>query len=149
MKPVPSTGSSGCELKAKAVEFLVLLHGLRHENLNPLIGCLAEPPRAALVSEYCARGSLQDVLQQDDIKLDWSFRLSLLTDLVRVGVFSFLNSQLLVLDTVVLAYITGLISLVLNRTCRAAEPGDKDESFGIHGPGGGSAAKPQERHCAG
>ncbi|XP_074040194.1 retinal guanylyl cyclase 2 isoform X2 [Leptinotarsa decemlineata] len=82
MKAVPSLGS-GCELKAKSVELLVLLHGLRHENLNPLIGCLAEPPRAALVSEYCARGSLQDVLQQDDIKLDWSFRLSLLTDLVR------------------------------------------------------------------
>ncbi|CAG9814278.1 unnamed protein product [Phaedon cochleariae] len=28
-----------------------------------------------------------DVLQQDDIKLDWSFRLSLLTDLVRVSDF--------------------------------------------------------------
>lgn len=85
MKPVPSAGGT-VELKAKTVELLVLLHGLRHENLNPLIGCLAEPPRAALVSEYCARGSLQDVLQQDDIKLDWSFRLSLLTDLVRVSV---------------------------------------------------------------
>lgn len=84
MKPLPVTGS-GAEIKAKAVEVLVVLHGLRHENLNPLIGCLAEPPRAALVSEYCARGSLQDVLQQDDIKLDWSFRLSLLTDLVRVS----------------------------------------------------------------
>lgn len=84
MKPVPSAGGA-VELKAKSVELLVLLHGLRHENLNPLIGCLAEPPRAALVSEYCARGSLQDVLQQDDIKLDWSFRLSLLTDLVRVS----------------------------------------------------------------
>jgi len=37
------------------------------------------------VSEYCSRGSLQDVLVQDEIKLDWSFRLSLLTDLVRVS----------------------------------------------------------------
>lgn len=83
MKPV-SNISGMHELKEKSVELLVLLHGLRHENLNPLIGCLAEPPRAVLVSEYCARGSLQDVLQQDDIKLDWSFRLSLLTDLVRV-----------------------------------------------------------------
>ncbi|KAL1512941.1 hypothetical protein ABEB36_002440 [Hypothenemus hampei] len=81
MKPVPSNGS--VELKDNAIELLVLLHGLRHENLNPLIGVLVEPPRAALVSEYCTRGSLQDVLQQDDIKLDWSFRLSLLTDLVR------------------------------------------------------------------
>ncbi|KAG5881656.1 hypothetical protein JTB14_002151 [Gonioctena quinquepunctata] len=106
MKPVPSLGG-GCELKAKSVELLVLLHGLRHENLNPLIGCLAEPPRAALVSEYCSRGSLQDVLQQDDIKLDWSFRLSLLTDLVRgmkylhstpIRVHGFLTSRNCVID---------------------------------------------------
>ncbi|XP_044266465.1 retinal guanylyl cyclase 2 isoform X2 [Tribolium madens] len=106
MKPVPSTGGT-VELKAKTVELLVLLHGLRHENLNPLIGCLAEPPRAALVSEYCARGSLQDVLQQDDIKLDWSFRLSLLTDLVRgmkylhstpIRVHGYLTSRNCVID---------------------------------------------------
>uniref|UniRef100_A0A6P7HGL0 Guanylate cyclase n=2 Tax=Diabrotica virgifera virgifera TaxID=50390 RepID=A0A6P7HGL0_DIAVI len=106
MKPLPSMGS-GNELKAKSVELLVLLHGLRHENLNPLIGCLAEPPRAALVTEYCARGSLQDVLQQDDIKLDWSFRLSLLTDLVRgmkylhstpIKVHGFLTSRNCVID---------------------------------------------------
>lgn len=41
-----------------------------------------------MVFEYCSRGSLQDVLIMDDIKLDWSFRLSLLTDLVRVRHFN-------------------------------------------------------------
>lgn len=47
-------------------------------------GWLADPIRStALVFEYCSRGSLQDVLIMDEIKLDWSFRLSLLTDLVR------------------------------------------------------------------
>ncbi|ERL91273.1 hypothetical protein D910_08607, partial [Dendroctonus ponderosae] len=60
---------------------------------------LAEPPRAALVSEYCSRGSLQDVLQQDDIKLDWSFRLSLLTDLVRLQRAYFLFDDLRPLET--------------------------------------------------
>lgn len=94
MKPIQL--ESSVELKAKTVEVLVLLHGLRHENLNPLIGCLAEPPRVYLVSEYCARGSLQDVLQQDDIKLDWSFRLSLLTDLVRVRICLTLSILLLI-----------------------------------------------------
>lgn len=58
---------------------------MRHENLNPLIGCLTDPTRPALVWEWCSRGSLEDVLVQDEIKLDWSFRLSLLTDLVRVS----------------------------------------------------------------
>lgn len=46
-------------------------------------GWLADPVRTAMVFEYCSRGSLQDVLIMDEIKLDWSFRLSLLTDLVR------------------------------------------------------------------
>lgn len=47
------------------------------------IGWLSDPLRTAIVFEYCSRGSLQDVLIMDEIKLDWSFRLSLLTDLVR------------------------------------------------------------------
>lgn len=74
------------ELKGKALDLLVMIHGLRHENLNPLIGCITDIPHPGLVSEWCTRGSLEDVLIMDDIKLDWSFRLSLLTDLVRVSV---------------------------------------------------------------
>lgn len=71
------------ELKSKAMDLLVLAHGLRHENVNALIGWLSGHNRTAMVFDYCSRGSLQDVLIMDDIKLDWTFRLSLLTDLVR------------------------------------------------------------------
>jgi guanylate cyclase 2F len=45
-------------------------------------GCLCEG-RPALVFDHCGRGSLEDVLVADEIKLDWTFRLSLLTDLVK------------------------------------------------------------------
>ncbi|XP_065094305.1 uncharacterized protein LOC135714821 [Ochlerotatus camptorhynchus] len=85
LKEIPSSSgsSSSQELKTKAMDLLVMAHGLRHENINPLIGWLNEPTRTALVFEHCSRGSLQDVLVMDEIKLDWSFRLSLLTDLVR------------------------------------------------------------------
>jgi guanylate cyclase 2F len=65
------------------MDHLIVAHGLRHENINPLIGFLSDPNRSALVFENCSRGSLQDVLIMDEIKLDWSFRLSLLTDLAR------------------------------------------------------------------
>ncbi|XP_075235851.1 retinal guanylyl cyclase 1 [Lycorma delicatula] len=82
LKALPCQGGT-FELKNKSMDVLISLHGLRHENLNPLIGCLMEPTRPALVWEWCSRGSLEDVLIQDEIKLDWSFRLSLLTDLVR------------------------------------------------------------------
>ncbi|XP_055549129.1 uncharacterized protein LOC129732346 [Wyeomyia smithii] len=83
LKEIPASSSSSQELKTKAMDLLVMAHGLRHENINPLIGWLNEPTRTALVYEHCSRGSLQDVLVMDEIKLDWSFRLSLLTDLVR------------------------------------------------------------------
>ncbi|KAF7996629.1 hypothetical protein HCN44_002275 [Aphidius gifuensis] len=94
------------ELKSKAMDVLVMMHGLRHENLNPFIGCLTEPSRPCIVTEYCSRGSLEDVLVQD-VKLDWSFRLSLLTDLVRgmkylhnspIRVHGYLTSRNCVID---------------------------------------------------
>lgn len=50
---------------------------------NKFSGWLCDATRSALVFEHCSRGSLQDVLMMDEIKLDWSFRLSLLTDMVR------------------------------------------------------------------
>ncbi|KAH8357399.1 hypothetical protein KR084_004665, partial [Drosophila pseudotakahashii] len=81
LKEVHMNGSA--ELRTKAMDLLVMAHGLRHENINPLIGWLSDPNRTAMVFDYCSRGSLQDVLIMDEIKLDWSFRLSLLTDLVR------------------------------------------------------------------
>ncbi|CAH0600120.1 unnamed protein product [Chrysodeixis includens] len=80
MKYLPAT--AGLELKRKATDVLLVMQNLRHENLNPFIGCLCDL-RPALVFDNCWRGSLEDVLMADDIKLDWTFRLSLLTDLVK------------------------------------------------------------------
>ncbi|XP_015438494.1 PREDICTED: retinal guanylyl cyclase 2 [Dufourea novaeangliae] len=105
LKELPTQGTF--ELKNKAMDVVVVMHGLRHENLNPLIGCLNESTRPCLVYEHCSRGSLEDVLVQDEIKLDWSFRLSLLTDLVRgmrylhgtpVRVHGYLTSRNCVID---------------------------------------------------
>lgn len=83
LKEIRVPSGNSIELKTKAMDHLISSHGLRHENINPLIGFLSDPNRTALVFEHCSRGSLQDVLIMDEIKLDWSFRLSLLTDLVR------------------------------------------------------------------
>lgn len=79
MKYLPA---AALEPRRKTVDILLVMQSLRHENLNPFIGCLTEI-RPALVFEACGRGSLEDVLVADDIQLDWTFRLSLLTDLVR------------------------------------------------------------------
>ncbi|XP_063836613.1 retinal guanylyl cyclase 1 [Ostrinia nubilalis] len=80
MKYLPT--NAPLELKRKATDVLLVMQSLRHENLNPFIGCLCEL-RPALVFDHCGRGSLEDVLMLDEIKLDWTFRLSLLTDLVK------------------------------------------------------------------
>jgi guanylate cyclase 2F len=83
LKEIRVPSGNSIELRTKAMDHLISSHGLRHENINPLIGFLSDPNRTAFVFEHCSRGSLQDVLIMDEIKLDWSFRLSLLTDLVR------------------------------------------------------------------
>ena len=59
------------------------MHNLYWLHLFGTVGWLNDPTRTAMVFEYCSRGSLQDVLIMDEIKLDWSFRLSLLTDVAR------------------------------------------------------------------
>ncbi|XP_050723096.1 uncharacterized protein LOC127001905 isoform X2 [Eriocheir sinensis] len=71
------------EVKNRTMTLLKQMRDLRHENLNGFLGMLCDPVRPGLVMEYCSRKSLEDIIRQEDIKLDWSFRLSLLTDLVR------------------------------------------------------------------
>lgn len=55
---------------------------LTHENLVKFIGLCAEEPNVAIVSELCSRGNLQDLLQNSTIRLDWTFRYSIINDIV-------------------------------------------------------------------
>ena len=54
---------------------------LVHENLIHIIG-LCIDPNVALISELCSRGSLQELLLNDSFSLDWSFRYSIMSDIV-------------------------------------------------------------------
>ncbi|XP_067892700.1 atrial natriuretic peptide receptor 2-like isoform X1 [Heterodontus francisci] len=56
---------------------------LDHPNLCKFIGGSIEVPNVTIVTEYCPKGSLTDVLFNDDIPLNWGFRLSFATDLAR------------------------------------------------------------------
>ncbi|KAL3311697.1 Retinal guanylyl cyclase 2 [Cichlidogyrus casuarinus] len=80
-------------LRKKFINLLNLLRELRNENVNPVIGCYIDMTSMALVWEHCSRGSLKDVLEAKNIKLDWEFKLSLLTDLVKG--MQFLHSSIL------------------------------------------------------
>ncbi|KAG7160285.1 Retinal guanylyl cyclase 2-like [Homarus americanus] len=85
------------EVKNRTMTLLKQMRDQRHENINGFQGMLCDPIRPGLVFDYCSRRSLEDIIRQEDIKLDWSFRLSLLTDLVRVtdyglpGIYEYQN----------------------------------------------------------
>uniref|UniRef100_A0A8B9CBS1 Guanylate cyclase n=1 Tax=Anser brachyrhynchus TaxID=132585 RepID=A0A8B9CBS1_9AVES len=56
---------------------------LRHENVNLFLGFFSDCGIFAIVTEYCSRGSLEDLLRNEDMKLDWMFKSSLLMDLIK------------------------------------------------------------------
>ena len=45
-------------------------------------GCV-EIPNVAIVTEYCPKGGLNDVLENDEIPINWSFRFSFATDICK------------------------------------------------------------------
>ncbi|XP_032687891.1 atrial natriuretic peptide receptor 1-like isoform X4 [Odontomachus brunneus] len=56
---------------------------LQHDHLVRFYGACLEPPHCCLLTEYCPKGSLQDILENDQIKLDHVFKRSLVHDIVR------------------------------------------------------------------
>uniref|UniRef100_A0A8D0G9H7 Guanylate cyclase n=1 Tax=Sphenodon punctatus TaxID=8508 RepID=A0A8D0G9H7_SPHPU len=56
---------------------------LDHPNLCKFIGGCIEVPNIAIVTEYCPKGSLSDVLLNEDIPLNWGFRFSFTTDVAQ------------------------------------------------------------------
>ncbi|XP_013398539.1 atrial natriuretic peptide receptor 1 [Lingula anatina] len=56
---------------------------LDHVNLVKFIGGCVEIPTVAIITEYCPKGGLNDVLQNDEIPLTWAFRFSFIHDIAR------------------------------------------------------------------
>lgn len=78
-------------LKKKSVDLtrsvrkeLKQIREVRHENLIPFIGACVDHGNVAILTAYCARGSLEDVLANEDLHLDAMFVSSLVTDILKV-----------------------------------------------------------------
>ncbi|XP_033638066.1 atrial natriuretic peptide receptor 1-like [Asterias rubens] len=56
---------------------------MKHENINSFIGACIDQPNICILMEYSNKGSLQDVLENDDIKLDDNFKLSFAMDICK------------------------------------------------------------------
>ncbi|XP_040120996.1 retinal guanylyl cyclase 2 [Oryx dammah] len=70
-------------IESSASDIFEMMKDLRHENINPLVGFFYDSGMFAIVTEFCSRRSLEDILMNQDVKLDWMFKSSLLLDLIK------------------------------------------------------------------
>ncbi|XP_075146651.1 atrial natriuretic peptide receptor 1 isoform X2 [Haematobia irritans] len=72
---IPLTRSLMLELKR--------MKDLQHDHLVKFFGACLDPAKSFILTEYCPKGSLQDILENEQFQLDWMFKLSLMHDIVR------------------------------------------------------------------
>ncbi|GBN04613.1 Receptor-type guanylate cyclase Gyc76C [Araneus ventricosus] len=65
--------SRNIEIPRETKKEMKIMRELHHDNINPFIGACVQPHYILLVTEYCAKGSLKDILENPDIKLDHMF----------------------------------------------------------------------------
>ncbi|ELT96059.1 hypothetical protein CAPTEDRAFT_116621, partial [Capitella teleta] len=70
-------------LTKEIIQELNDVQALNCYNLNSFIGACVDPNHICVISNYCTKGSLQDVLENDNIKLDRIFKLSFATDIAQ------------------------------------------------------------------
>lgn len=69
------------------------MRDIHHENLVEFVGACVEPSTVTILTTYCARGSLEDVLANDDLYLDQMFVSSLVADIIK-GLIYLHDSQI-------------------------------------------------------
>uniref|UniRef100_H3CL07 Guanylate cyclase n=1 Tax=Tetraodon nigroviridis TaxID=99883 RepID=H3CL07_TETNG len=88
------TNRKRVELNRKVLFELKHMRDVQNEHLTRFVGACIDPPNTCILTEYCSRGSLQDILENDSITLDWMFKFSLINDIVK-GMLFLHNSVIL------------------------------------------------------
>jgi hypothetical protein len=72
-------------LKQKSIRLLSKLCSLKHENMTKFIGIYTNNQFSQLmfVWEFASRGSLSQILENVELKLEWHFKVSLLGYIVQ------------------------------------------------------------------
>ena len=70
-------------IQSLTLSFYIQMRDLRHENLVPFIGACVETNNIAILTQLCARGNLNNVLNNTDYPLDNMFIASLIGDLIK------------------------------------------------------------------
>ncbi|XP_034234224.1 LOW QUALITY PROTEIN: atrial natriuretic peptide receptor 1 [Thrips palmi] len=71
------------ELSRTLLLELKRLKDIHHDHLARFYGACLDPPMPCVLIEYCPKGSLQDILENDQFKLDSMFRYSLMHDIIK------------------------------------------------------------------
>ncbi|XP_023615076.1 atrial natriuretic peptide receptor 1 [Myotis lucifugus] len=80
---VKSVNRKRIELTRKVLFELKHMRDIQNDHLTRFVGACTDPPNICILTEYCPRGSLQDILENESITLDWMFRYSLTNDIVK------------------------------------------------------------------
>ncbi|XP_011679773.2 atrial natriuretic peptide receptor 1-like [Strongylocentrotus purpuratus] len=71
------------DLTRDVLKELNYMRQVEHNNLVRFVGACVDAPNISIISEYCPKGSLQDIVENDALKLDNMFKNSLITDVMR------------------------------------------------------------------
>lgn len=80
---VKRVGTKNVDLTRSVLLEMKQMLDIRHDNLSHFIGATVDPPNICVVSEFYSRGSLQEILENKDVKLDHMFISSLVNDIVK------------------------------------------------------------------
>lgn len=126
------------ELNRALKKALLTRKEMNHENINRFIGACIDPLRVAIVTQYCSRHSLQDILKNEDSPLDDMFITSLVQDLYKgmtfiheseFGCHGHLKSSKCLVDSRWVLKIADFGLLALKVTPDATELSEEDESY--------------------
>lgn len=71
------------DVTRKILKEFKMMRDLRQDNINSFIGVCTEPTNICIVTTYCTRGSLEDVIENELMHFDSMFIASLIADLLR------------------------------------------------------------------
>ncbi|XP_059156438.1 atrial natriuretic peptide receptor 2-like [Physella acuta] len=70
-------------LTKELLQQLNKLMELKHQNITAFVGACVDPGRILLLWEYCPKGSLQDIINNQNIKLDQLFQFTICQDVAK------------------------------------------------------------------
>ena len=60
-----------------------MIREMAHPNIALFVGACIDAPNICILLEVCAKGSLEDILMNEDFNFEWDFKYSMMKDIAR------------------------------------------------------------------